>query len=180
MTANLVIEIVLGIITLMAGSLFWQLHKRGNFLMRAIHDGPFLAQIISPSALDNPSSMVAPYIEKMQPGYVLNIQILIDADTKTQRFSKLIFGFLVAAALIGSYIIGVTYFVINAVIFFLSGLASVSQQARANAAQQIMSLAVILDRWHSENAAECEQWIKLAWSLRPLYDAVVEARGNKV
>ena len=177
MIIDLIIEVITAIITLMAGSLFWQILKREKFLARAIHDGRFLSQIISPSSLDNPSPLVAPYMQRLPAGYFLNIQIVIAADTKSLRQSKVIFGCVAAAALVGSYFLGVPYLIINAIVFFLSALARVSQSARANAEQQILTLALILDRWRSENITECEEWIKQAWSLRPLYDAVKEARG---
>jgi hypothetical protein len=179
MITHLVTEVVIGIVTLMAGSYFWQVYKRDKFLMRVIHDEPFLSQLIFTDALDNPSPMIAPYIEKLPPGYVLNIQIVINSDKVALRRTKIILGFVVAIALVGSYFLGVSYFVINTGIFFLSALARVSQQARASAAQQILTLAIILDRWRSENATECDQWIKQAWTLRPLYDAVITARGTQ-
>lgn len=178
MVTNLIVEAIVAIITVMAGSLFWQLFKREKFLLRAIHDGPYLSQLISTSTLDNPSPLVAPYIERLPPGYFLNIQLVMASDRKAIRQNKVMFGCLAAAALVGSYFLGVPYLIINAIVFFLSALARVSQSARANAAQQLLTLAIILDRWHLENGIECEDWIKQAWSLRPLYDAVKHARGT--
>ena len=172
------IEVVLGAVALLAGSFLWQLWKRNQFLQRAIHDTDFLARLISPKTLDNPPSRSSPYLQELPQGYPLNLQLVIRADRKSTRFSKLIFGTLAIAALIGSYFLGFTYLVINVAIFLLAGLARVSEQARANAAQHILAIAVILDRWRTQNFADCETWIKQAWSLRPLYDAVIAARTS--
>lgn len=177
MVTQLVIEVVIGTITLIAGNFFWQIHKRGKFLIRALHDTPFLSQLICRSALDTPSPVLATYVAKLQPGYVLNIQVVISSDKEALSRTKMIFGSMVAAALVGSYFLGVPYLVINVVVFFLSALAPLSQPARRSAAQQILTLAVILDKWRSENGTECEEFIKRAWAFRTLYDVVKDARG---
>lgn len=173
---TIAIEVVLGIVALLAGSFLWQLWKRDRFLQRAIHDSDFLTRLISPKALDNPPSSSSPYLQELPHGYPLNIQLVILADQKATRSSKLIFGTLAIAILTGSYFLCFTCLVINVVILLLAGLARVSEQARANAAQHILEIAVILDRWRTQNFADCETWIKQAWSLRPLYDAVIAAR----
>lgn len=176
MVIELSIEVILAIITLVAGSFFWQIPKREKFLMRTIHDGQFLSQLISARALDDPSPRVTAFTKRLPQGYALNIQMVISSDQQSLRISKIILGSVAIAAFVGSYFLGVPYLVLNLVVFLLPALAGVSRQARANAAQQILALAVILDRWRVENSTECEEWVKQAWSLRPLYDAVKDAR----
>ena len=179
MATTLVTEIVIGIIALVAGSFFWQLHKCDKFLTHAIRDASFLSQLISTAVLDSPPPLVAPYIQSLQPGYYLfNIDAVIYSHKKTQLTLKILFGSVVAAVLIGSYFLGIPYLAINTFLFVLSVLAPITQQGRANAEKQILALSVILDRWRSENATECEQWIKQTWALRPVYNAVSEARGR--
>ena len=78
--------------------------------------------------------------------------------------------------MLGSYFLGTVFLAINAAIIFLSALPGISERARNNALLQVMTLAVILDKWHVENATDCEQWIGQARSLSPLYDAVKAAR----
>ena len=177
MVITVLIEIVLATTALLAGGLLWQLWKRDRFLHRAIHDAEFLSWLISPSVLDGPPSTSLPYLKKLAPSYSVNLQLVILSDRRAMRFSKVIFGSLVAAVLLGSYFLGLPYLVANAVVFFLSGLARVSGRARASAAQQILTIAVILDRWRAEDLVECDNWIKQAWSLRPLHDAVTAARA---
>jgi hypothetical protein len=176
MATHLILEVLLGIAALMAGSFLWQVFKRDRFLKRAIHDIAFLSQLISRDTLSNPSPAIEPYLVKLPPGYAINVQIVIKSDTAAIRRTKIILGFAVLVVLAGSCLLGIPYFLINTVILFLSAAAHVSQQARKSAEQQILTLATILDRWRSESATDCEQWIKQAWSLRPLYDAVISAR----
>ena len=136
-----------------------------------------LPLLISSDTLDNPSPKILPLLEKHQEGFVINIHVAIYSDTQATKRSKIMFGVISGIVLLISYFLGVSYLVINAAIFFLSGLARVSQQAQANAHQQIIALATILDRWRRHNISECEQWLQQAWSLRSLYDAVKNARG---
>jgi hypothetical protein len=178
MITSLVIELVIGIIAVSAGNFFWQLQKRGNFLRQAINDGPFLSQLITAGALDDSPLVLAPVIDTLRSGlYFLSIQALIESDNKTHLLLKVMFGFVAVVAVIGRYFLGLLFFAVNALLFGLSAFPQLSIQARTNAVRQILTIAVILDRWRSENGTECEEWVKQAWSLRPLYDAVKDARG---
>jgi cation transport ATPase len=176
MVTHLILEVVLGIAALIAGSSLWQVFKRDSFLKRTIHDIAFLSRLITHDTLSNPNLTIEPYLVKLPSGYVVNVLFVIKTDTAAIRRIKIILGFVVLVVLTGSYLLGISYFLINTIILFLSAAARLSQQARKSAEQQILKLATILDRWHSENAIDCEEWIKQAWSLRPLYDAVVSAR----
>lgn len=179
MATTLVIEIVIGIIVLVAGSFFWQLHKCDKFLTHAIRDASFLSQLISPAVLDSPPPLVALYLEGLQPGHhIFHIDAALYSHQKTQLTLKILFGSVGAVALIGSYFLGIPYLVINTFLFVFSVLAPITHQARTNAEKQILALSVLLDRWHSENATECEQWIKQTSALWAVYNAVNEARGR--
>jgi len=89
---------------------------------------------------------------------------------------KIVSGFVLLGVVLGSYFLGTVYLAINVIIIFLSAIPGISEPARDNALLQVLTLAVILDKWRAENATDCEQWIEQAWSLRPLYNAVKSAR----
>ena len=176
MITKIVIEVVLVIITFFAGGLFWHLQRRGKYLAQIICNEPFLSQFVSRDALESASPMITPFAEKNQVGYFLNIKLVIDADRISQRRTKLIFLAILAAAFTGSYFLGVPYLAVSIVIFFLSGLGPLSPSVQSSALQHVLAIALILDRWRTENTAECEQWIEQARSLRPLYNAVKAAQ----
>lgn len=172
MLGRIALEVLLAVATLFTGRSIWQLHKRAKFLKHVICNQPYLERSISPDALINPSPMIAPFIEQNQTGYFMNIKCVIEADRVLQRRVKIAFGLVLAAIFVGSYFIGVLYFIINIVLFSLTASAPISQRAQANALRHVLTLAVILRQWHLENSVECEQWVEQAWSLRPLYDVV--------
>jgi hypothetical protein len=172
MFTNIVIEIILAFVMLIAGSLFWQLHKRGKYLLHAVHDEQLLSVIISREVLDNPPHIVIP----IQSGFFNNIHAEIYSDSTSTKKMMIIIGLIAISILIGSYFLGASYIIINLIIFFLSSLAGVGKNARASVILHILDLAFILDKWHSENAKECEEWVKKAWSLRSVHDSVIKVR----
>ena len=171
MIARIAVEIVLAIITFFAGGLFWQLRKRARFLAEAIRSEPLLNQFISRETLDSASPMVTPFAEK-KVTYALNVQLVVDADAASQRRTMFMFVLILAATFVGSYFLGVTFLVINLVLFFLSAFSPISPSARSNALQHILALALILHRWRTENPRECDEWVARVPSLAPIYNAV--------
>jgi uncharacterized membrane protein YwzB len=171
MIVRIAIEIALGLITFIAGGLFWQLRKRARFLAEAIHSEPLLQQFISRQTLDTASPMVTPLAEK-KITYALNIQLVVDADAVSQRRTMFIFVFILTATLVGSYFLGVWFLAINVVLLFLSAFSPISPSARSNALQHILALALILHRWRAENPRECDEWVARVPSLEPIYNAV--------
>jgi hypothetical protein len=80
------------------------------------------------------------------------------------------------AVAIGSYFLGVAFLAINAAIIALSALPSLSKPALSNALVQVVTLAVIIDKWHAENAVDCQAWIDRTQEYSTLYEAVKAAR----
>jgi hypothetical protein len=169
--AKILIEIALAVIIFFAGGLFWQLRKRAKFLRAVIGSESFLVKFISRSALDTASPMITPFADKKLT-YGLNVRLIIDADIASQRRPMIIFVLVIVAALVGSWFLGVVYFVVSLMLFFVSSASPISDSARSNALQHILAIALILDRWHAENSPECDEWIQRVPSLRPIYNAV--------
>ncbi|HEY6803522.1 MAG TPA: hypothetical protein VI306_08090 [Pyrinomonadaceae bacterium] len=100
----------------------------------------------------------------------------MDADKASQQKPSVFFALILGGILVASYFLGMAYLIVNLVLFGFSALGSISQSARNNALEHIMTIAIILDRWRSENPSECDEWIKQTWSLGPIYEAVQKAR----
>ena len=177
MITTIAIEIVLVIVTLVAGRLVWQFWKRDQFQQRVVHDAEFLSRLITPCALDSPPSTSLRYLQRLPQGYAVNVQLVLVADRRATRILKIFSCGLIIVVLVGSYFLGLLFLLANALLFFVLGLEPASEQARTNALSTILEIACILDRWRAENPEECDEWIKIAWSLRTLYDAVTAARA---
>jgi len=62
------------------------------------------------------------------------------------------------------------------VLFFLTAIMSISTAARSDASENIFAIGLILHKWHLENAADCDQFVEQAYALRPVYEAVKNAK----
>src|SRR4051794_21715387 len=95
-------EIMLAVVTFLAGGVFWQFPKRTKFLKAAMCSETFLREFITRGALESPSPMNAEFAQKFTndaSGYVVNIKILFDADRISQRPPQMFLGAIVLAAL---------------------------------------------------------------------------------
>jgi hypothetical protein len=172
------IELVLVVAIFFIGGTFWQLQKGRTFLRRAIRDPKLLASLISLDTLSCPPPRVAFFAQKNEIGYFLNIGIVINSDEKSQRLPKAISCVLLGCLFVGSYFLGWPFLAANLVLFPLLSFAGLSESGRLNALEQVLTLAVILHRWHGENPGECDQWVRQGQgSLRTLYEAVKAVRA---
>lgn len=172
MMLQAIFEIILAIVTFFIARQFWVCFKRDKFLRQVICNESYLESFISRDALDNPSPTIAPFARPNQIGYFINIQAVIEADRGSVRRIKVFFAIVLIAIAVSSYFLGMPYLIINTVVLLLGGLGSISQPAQESVLQHVLALALILRKWHIENPAECEQWIKQALTLRPLYSVV--------
>jgi hypothetical protein len=176
MVLHIIIEVVLAFATILASQAFWQLRKRERFLRWAIHNPPLLESLLSRDTLSNPLPRILLFAEKNEVGYVLNMKCVEHADRSSQWRTTIFFGIAVAAILIGSYSLGISYLAINFVLSLLTASFPLSPSARANAIEHIFTIALILHKWRLDNATECDEWITYARSLQPLYEAVKNAQ----
>ncbi len=175
MVLTILVELVLAVATILAGQTWWQLWKRRRFLKRAIYDASFLRRVITPAALSDPTPYAAMFAAKNDVGYVLNIKVLLDADSRSQQVMMLLSGISAGCILLGSIFLGHVFLGMNLGLFCLCGLEPLRNPAKNNAIAQIVELAVILFRWDREDPIECAAFIQRAHSLRELYSAVVGA-----
>lgn len=175
MIDHVLAELALAAGTFIAGGLWWQLRKRAKFLRHVLSNQSFLDFFITREILVNPPAQIWPYTQKNPIGYFVNIDVVVKADRSSQRVTKiislvcllLIFGF--------SLYLGYAYMAINFGLFCLVGFMPMTQPAKGNAVEQIVTLAVILYRWRTENSAECDNWVAQGRSLQKLYGSVQKA-----
>jgi hypothetical protein len=166
------IEILLGVASLFLGGMWWSLFKRDAYLRGAVNDETVLNGL-SRELLESPPARIGIYAAKHELGYAMNLHILIKADRKGLRIPKLLFGGSLVLALVGSYMLGWRFLLINIGLICLAGLQRVPESAKANALEQLASIAVIFHKWNAEDPAECEAFIQKAHSLSHLYATVL-------
>lgn len=173
--AYVLVELALAAGTFVAGGLWWQLRKRAKFLRHALSNQRLLDFFITKEILVNPPSQIWPYTLKNSIGYFVNIGTVVDADRSSQRVTKIIASVCLLLIFGFSSYVGYPYIAINFGLFCLVGFVPMTQPAKGNAVEQIVTLAVILYRWRTENLVECENWVAQAHSLQKLYGAVQKA-----
>ena len=175
---SILAELVLATVTLFAGTLWWQLRKRRQFLRQAVRNETYLTQLISREALLNPPSRLEPYLQKNKIGYFVNVDVLNRADQRSQRLPRIFTLLLLAIVVVWSFRLGYSYLAVNGVLFCALSIVPIYDSAKYNAAEHILTLALILYRWRTDNPAECDQWVGQARSLEKLYRAMRTATAT--
>lgn len=175
MIVHIIAELVLATATLFLSGVWWQLRKRAKFLRQTISNQSYLDAFISKETLVNPPSRIEPYLQKNSIGYFINIDVVIRADHSSQRVPKIASSICLLLILGISLYLGYIYLAINLGLLFLLGFSPINESAKWNALEQIVTLAVILYRWRTENSIECDNWVAQARSLQKLYGAVQKA-----
>jgi hypothetical protein len=172
MTFRILTETVLAAVTVFLGTNWWQLHKREGFLRRALSKPLYLEGLISRDSLVNPPTRLQPYFQRNEIGYFINIDIVIKADLRSQHLPWVLISGILLLILIGSFYQGYVYFTINLTLLLLLGFAPLGEPAQSNADEHLLTMAVILYRWRSEDPAGCDEWVARAHSLKNLYRVV--------
>lgn len=162
-------EIVLALATLCFGGLWWQVVKRRRFLLSAVHDHACLEELVNPETLAFPPSRLLPYLRGGRADLrFADVDALRTADRRSQGAVRWLSLFALAAVGVASLYLGYRYLAFNGLLFATLSFLPVSASARANALEHILTLALILDRWHGENPAECDKFLASAKSLAEL------------
>ena len=172
MLLRIFIEALIAAALLFVGYSFWQLIKRDRYMKQVLATQSFLDTFITQELFINPPARVDMYAQKNSIGWFINIQTLLKSDGLTQRKMETTYLALVVFLLMGSYLLGVTFLIINLVLFLLVSYLRLSDPARVNALENLHCLALILHRWITENRPDCERWIQQTDSLRKIYLAV--------
>jgi hypothetical protein len=172
---HILAKLVLLMATFFFGYLWWQLGKRAIFLKRILRSQPGLDTFISKEKLVNSHSRIEPYVPKNSIGYFINIDLVLKADHSSQRVPKVISSICLLLILGVSLHLGYAYLAINLGLLCALGFWPIEASAGGNALDQVLTLAVILYRWHEENPGECDKFVAEARSLQKLYGAVRKA-----
>ncbi len=180
MLLKIFLEALIAAAVLFIGSSFWQLLKRDRYMSQVLTTQSFLDTFITQELFINPPARVELYARKNNIGWFVNIQTLLKSDRVTQRKMETIYFALVAFLLIGSYLLGVTFLIINLVLLLFLSYLPLSDPAKVNALENLHCLALILHRWTTEKTPECERWIQQTNSLRKIYLSVEKLTNSSL
>jgi hypothetical protein len=155
-----------GAISFLSGVWFWSVIKRERFLVALMRDGSLLSRAI-PTLLDHPQASVAPYVRRLEGGYAVNIGLSTKADADACRRARLTCGGVAGLVFIASYFLGDVILLVNVALFALCVFLPLGESGRNSAFIEVATLAVLLDKWRSEDQAECEHFVETTASLRP-------------
>jgi hypothetical protein len=174
---RIAIELILSVAALLASYSFWQVRKRDVYFRHMMRDQHFLETWFSAyrTTFAKMRDPVIPFEGKNGIPYMLTLGVVGRADRAAIRLLYLSFGVPLAAILIGSYFLGLPYLAVNVALSCLSALAPLCRPAKESALTDILEVAVVLRKWDTENASDCEKFVQQAWALKPLYEAVRKA-----
>jgi hypothetical protein len=171
-------EVLLATLTFFLGGTLWQLHKRKAFVKWASARQPFLNGLLSREMLADPPPQLEPYLAKNKIGYFINLTNVVSAERRSQRVPWIIAFCALLLVLSGSFYLGSTYLAINVALICFLGFQPISEAAKRNACEHILTMAAILYRWHADDSGECDEWVAHVPSLTTLYRAVVTASSS--
>lgn len=82
-----------------------------------VNNQPFLDQFISKESFNHPPARVALYSQKNNIGWFTKIQVLLKSDRETQRKIETAYLIIALLLLVGSYMLGVTFLIVNSIFF---------------------------------------------------------------
>ena len=170
MLLKVIAEFTLIVSTLMAGTMWWHLHKRRAFVKEVVTNQLLLHQLIDEKTLAG-----SPLQTRQNPNALLPVQhfaIELTSDRKSQRIPMQVSLVVLLAVFLGSYFIGRWFLLANVGCFLLLGLVPTTESAKQSANGHVVALASILRKWRLENASECDAFVTPRGSLHKLYDAV--------
>lgn len=160
MILKILIELIIAIIVIMAGTTFWISLKRDRFLIRALQDDHLISELINKERINafNASGQRTRYIEKFIT-YPDRIKVWEESDRKTQTLLKVIPLLIVTLVIIASVKVSPIIVVLNITFFLLTSLVSIGASGVNNSFNHIMLLVSIIDEWLKNDKEECVRWI---------------------
>lgn len=167
----IVIEVIVGLVVIFAGQMFWSIGRKSRFLSSKMADDQFLAEFIQgENDHINFSSRVAHVAPDLE--YHQLIHIAISSTRAADSRVRLLGLVLAIMGLAASAFMGTIYVAINVVLFFVAAAIPIGEPGAKNALGSIIEIALILYKWHSEAPIECEEFVREAESLQILYGVV--------
>ncbi len=169
---KVVIEIVLALTAVFAGTMVWGVRQKNKFLIQKANDQDFLDEFVDTLQREKPFSERAKDIEPLGYGYFENIALVTQATSRADRSLQRLGVLLLAAILILSYFLGVWSVAVNVMVFILVSFIPLSEAQVRNALTSILEAAQILYKWNEANPGECQELMEETQSLKKIHKAI--------
>lgn len=154
----MIIDIILGAIagysTLFFGNMFWSVHRRKHVIRSIFDDDAVLAKFVTYDLLRDPPPSIARYAPHGEVGWA-RMSAFVTADLRTQGSGQRLLGMITIEIILSSAFLGVGYFIINTILFFLLLLGRPGRVAIDQAIEWVQVMAVLLWRWRESSPDEC-------------------------
>jgi hypothetical protein len=170
---KIIIEVVFVALIFIFGTYFWQSIKRSRRIKEYITNISYLRNFISPQLFSHIPDRLSVFSNKIgNTSYVINIKFLMQSEKRSSNIPRFISLILILIMLTVSYFFGIVFLIITLVIFLLFSLFPLSESGELSVCEHIEAFAYILYKWIEENPNECDDWVKDAYTIQPLYNAV--------
>lgn len=174
MIMKIILEFIIAIIIIMAGTTFWILLKRDRFLVKAMQDDKLISNLVTRERMDAfnlkqketvANKTIIPYPER--------IKIWQLSDKKTQILLKTISITIALLVIVASVKLSPIILALNVTIFLLTAFVPIGSSGRINAFNHIMLLTTIMDEWLKTNKDECERWVGQNARFKNILNALI-------
>lgn len=174
MIVKIILELIIAIIIIIAGTTFWMLLKRDRFLARAMQDDKLISNLVTKERINAfylkhketvAIGIIIPYPERIKTWQV--------SDHKTQMLLKTISLIIALLVIVASVKLSPIILALNVTIFLLTAFVPIGSSGRINAFNHIMLLASIIDEWLKINKDECERWIGQNTRFKNILNALI-------
>lgn len=164
-------------LVLVGAYVLFQSMKRKRAVRRLAADGGFLGRLITVPVLESTPPHQAHFLSAgTNEEFLAAIYALSASDKAATRTLRVVFGLLLFLGLVASFLLGGGWLIACAALVPLAGIVPLSGPGARNAAEHVLTTALVLDRWRSHDHAACAKFLEQATALRPLFDAVEYAR----
>lgn len=175
LVVKIIVEIVLGFITLTLGSGFWNCVKSPKFLGNVLEDYDELKKYYLYVGKDS-ITKDSDKIEQKVPFSVM-IGLWIKASFSALDKTKYMLFLVITAIFVGSYFLMPLCLLINIVLFFLMAYPDISSSAKNNMMQDVRVMLVNIHKWNKINPQECKNFctVEQPKMLKNIYRLTVES-----
>lgn len=154
---KIAVEIILGIISLILGNIFWSALRAGSFQKKLIQNEDEIKKLITyitPEKFINESHNVEPAMGS----YSNNIGVFLYSSIETFKRTRNIILLIQIIILVVCYFIKPVFIPINLFLFILIGLSGINNYVKNSVATDIHSVMSNIYKWNLVDTKECEKF----------------------
>jgi len=177
---KIIVEIILGFISLTMSYAFWNCAKSPRFCAKVMNDYEELKKIynhVGTEKFKSEGEKIKPIIGNSSIGYSGNIAMLLEAGLQALDKTRNMLLVVIILLFIGSYyFLGGIFLTIEIILFIIVAFPEISASAKNNVATDIQGVMLNIYKWDQVNPEECKQFFNQEQKkyLENIYRVVVE------